>query len=138
MKKIIGTVQINNSFSGQNYLPYAVGILESYARQYLTDPEQFDFRVPVYKRLGIDQAVKQLLGCNLVGFSVYVWNFQISLEIARRLRSLDGSVIVVFGGPHVPDNAIEFLTDNQFIDLAVHGEGERTFTEILENMHTRQ
>ena len=26
----VGLVQINNSFSGQSYLPYSVGLLESY------------------------------------------------------------------------------------------------------------
>ena len=30
----VGLVQINNSFSGQNYLPYAVGLLEAHVRRY--------------------------------------------------------------------------------------------------------
>ncbi len=136
-RNVIGTVQINNSFSGQNYLPYSVGILEAFARRHLENPERFEFRVPVYRRLGIDIAVDQLMGCDLVGFSVYVWNYEISLEIARRLRARDASVLIVFGGPHVPDNASEFLTEHTFIDIAVHGEGEQTFTDILEAMDNR-
>ena len=28
----IGLVQINNSFSGQNYLPYSIACLQSYAQ----------------------------------------------------------------------------------------------------------
>ena len=136
-RNVIGTVQINNSFSGQNYLPYSVGILEAFARRHLENPDRFEFRVPVYRRLGINLAVDQLMGCDLVGFSVYVWNYEISLEIARRLRAKDASVIIVFGGPHVPDNADGFLDEHRFIDVAVHGEGEQTFTDILEAMETR-
>ena len=35
-------------------------------------------------------------------------------------------MLIVFGGPHVPDRAEAFLRDNPFIDLACHGEGERS------------
>ena len=39
----VGLVNINNSFSGQNYLPYSVGLLQAYAEQYLTEPSRFRF-----------------------------------------------------------------------------------------------
>lgn len=134
---IVGLVQINNSFSGQNYLPYSVGMLEAYARRNLSDPERFEFKVPIYKRTAIGKAVEGLIGCDIVGFSAYVWNFEISLEIARRLRSVDDDVLIVFGGPHVPDDPSDFLAEYDFIDLTVHGEGEQTFTEVLEASRVR-
>jgi radical SAM superfamily enzyme YgiQ (UPF0313 family) len=130
-RHVVGLVQINNSFSGQNYLPYAVGMLEAYARRHLPDPDRFEFRAPVYRRMGIGEAVAQLQGCDVVGFSAYVWNYEVSLEIARRLRTRDPNVLILFGGPHVPDDATGFLRDNVSIDIAVHGEGEQTFTELL-------
>ncbi|MFX4223895.1 MAG: B12-binding domain-containing radical SAM protein [Thalassobaculum sp.] len=136
-RTVVGLVQINNSFSGQNYLPYSVGMLEAYARRKLSNPERFQFRVPIYKRTAIGKAVEGLVGCDIVGFSAYVWNFEISLEIARRLRRLDDRVLIVFGGPHVPDDPSDFLTQHDFIDLTVHGEGEQTFTEVLEATGTR-
>ena len=37
----------------------------------------------------------------------------------------------------MPDNAAGFLDEHRFIDVAVHGEGEQTFTDILEAMETR-
>src|SRR5207245_1794121 len=39
----IGLLQINNSFSGQNYLPLAVGMLQAYAQKYVRQPEQYEF-----------------------------------------------------------------------------------------------
>lgn len=136
-RHVVGTVQINNSFSGQNYLPYSVAILEAFARRQLKQPDRFEFRVPVYRRVGIEAAVNQLIGCDLVGFSVYVWNFEISLEIAKRLKARDPSAVIVFGGPHVPDDSRDFMISNPFVDLAVHGEGEQTFTEILDTLDSR-
>jgi len=131
-RTVVGLVQINNSFSGQNYLPYSVGMLEAYASRHLAEPDRFEFRVPIYRRSAISEAVDALAGCDIAGFSAYVWNFEISLEIARRLRARDDRVLILFGGPHVPDDPTDFLAEHPFIDLTVHGEGEQTFTEVLE------
>lgn len=39
----VGLVQTNNSFSGQNYLPYSVAIPQAYAQKYRKNPAQFGF-----------------------------------------------------------------------------------------------
>ncbi|CCQ73094.1 B12-binding domain-containing radical SAM protein [Magnetospira sp. QH-2] len=124
--------QINNSFSDQFYLPYAAGALEAYVRQRAIAPERFTFLPPVYKRQPVEQIVAQMAEADVRGFSVYVWNINISLEAARRLKQQDPDKLIVFGGPHVPDNPETFLRDHPFVDLVVHGEGEQTFLEILE------
>src|SRR4051812_19021605 len=128
----VGLAQINNSFSGQNYLPYAVGLLESYVRTYAKAPARYDFLLPVYKRILADQAVAQLADADVVGFSTYVWNIKISLEIARRLKALRPGILIIFGGPQVPDRSEDFLRANPFIDVVANGEGEQTFLSLLE------
>jgi tRNA A37 methylthiotransferase MiaB len=128
----VGLVQINNSFSGQNYLPYSVALLQTYVEQKASHPERFRFLPPLYKRIRIADAVTALLDADLVGFSTYVWNGRISLEIARRLKVAKPGIVIVFGGPHVPDQPEAFLRTNPQIDLAVHNEGERTFLKLLE------
>jgi radical SAM superfamily enzyme YgiQ (UPF0313 family) len=69
---------------------------------------------------------------DLVGFSTYVWNAQISLEIARRLKIRKPEVKIIFGGPQVPDQPEQFLYDNPQITAVIHNEGERTFLHLLE------
>lgn len=128
----IGLVQINNSFSGQNYLPYSIALLQTYVQKFSPDPARYEFLTPLYKRVRIADAVEALKDADLVGFSTYVWNGRISLEIARRLKALKPGIVVVFGGPHVPDQPEAFLRANPQIDLAVHNEGERTFLKLLE------
>jgi radical SAM superfamily enzyme YgiQ (UPF0313 family) len=129
---VVGLVQINNSFSGQNYLPYSVALLQTYAQKMSPEASRFRFLPPIYKRVRIADAVDALKDADLVGFSTYVWNGRISLEIARRLKSLKPGITIVFGGPHVPDQPEAFLRANPQIDLAVHNEGERTFLKLLE------
>jgi radical SAM superfamily enzyme YgiQ (UPF0313 family) len=128
----VGLVQINNSFSGQNYLPYSIALLQTYVQRFAVERARYEFLTPLYKRVRIADAVEALKDADLVGFSTYVWNGRISLEIARRLKAIKPGIVVVFGGPHVPDQPEAFLRANPQIDLAVHNEGERTFLELLE------
>src|SRR5882724_9277300 len=133
----VGLVQINNSFSGQNYLPYSVALLQTYVQRMAAEPGRYEFLPPLYKRVRIADAVEALKDADLVGFSTYVWNGRISLEIARRLKELKPGIVIVFGGPHVPDQPEAFLRANPQIDLAVHNEGERTFLKLLETWSNR-
>jgi len=133
----VGLVQINNSFSGQNYLPYSVGLLQSYVRQHAADAARYDFLLPVYQRLPVRDAVTQLVPAHVVGFSAYVWNIRISLEIARRLKHERPDMLIIFGGPQVPDRAETFLRDHPFVDVACHGEGEDVFLRLLEAFPAR-
>lgn len=133
----VGLVQINNSFSGQNYLPYSVALLQTYVRKFAARPDAYTFLPPLYKRIRIADAVDALKDADVVGFSTYVWNGRISLEIARRLKALKPEIVIVFGGPHVPDQPESFMRANPQIDLAVHNEGERTFLKLLETFADR-
>jgi len=133
----VGLVQINNSFSNQNYLPLSVGMLQAYAQRYLKRPENYQFLLPVFSRIPPAQAVDCLRDADIVFFSTYVWNIRISLEIARRLKLRNPETVIVFGGPQVPDRDEMFLTTHPFIDIAAHGEGEQTGVFILENLHAR-
>jgi radical SAM superfamily enzyme YgiQ (UPF0313 family) len=134
----IGLVQINNSFSGQNYLPYSIALLQTYVQKFSPNPERYEFMTPLYKRIRIADAVEQLKEADIIGFSTYVWNGRISLEIARRLKEIKPGIIIIFGGPHVPDLPEDFMRANRQIDLAVHNEGEITFLKLLESYPDRE
>ncbi len=133
----VGLVQINNSFSGQNYLPYAVGLIEGYVRKYAQHPSNYEFLLPVYKRQRVAETVEQLLSADIVGFSTYVWNVKLSLAVARELKARKPGILIVFGGPQVPDRTEPFLRENPFIDVAVNGEGEHAFTKLLDAWPSR-
>ena len=137
-KKIkVGLVQINNSFSGQNYFPYSAGILQAYAQKHLPNIDDYEFLLPVYSRVPVAQAVEQLMDADIVGFSTYVWNARISWKIAEELKKRKPSVLIFFGGPHVPDRIEGFFQKHPYIDIACHGEGEKVFAAMLEHALTR-
>ncbi len=134
MTKInIGSVQINNGFSGQFYLPYSIGLLQAFILHNSKDSSRFNFQTTIYKRWLLSDCVEKLKKQDVILFSVYVWNLQISLKIAEELKKINKNCFIVFGGPSVPDNAKEFLSKYKFIDITVHQEGERSLLQILDN-----
>ena len=134
MKKIkIGSVQINNGFSGQFYLPYSIGLLQAFAIHNSKDSSRFDFQTTIYKRWLLNKCVNKLKSQDIILFSVYVWNLQISLKIAEEIKKINKNCLIIFGGPSVPDNAESFLNENDFIDITSHQEGERSILAILDN-----
>ena len=133
----VGLAQINNSFSGQNYLPYAVGLLQAYVERHAERPERFRFLLPVYKRIRVEAAVEQLKSADVAAFSLYVWNERLTLAVARRLREVRPNILIIFGGPQISDRAEAFLRANPFIDVVCHGEGEQTFLKLIEQGRTR-
>jgi radical SAM superfamily enzyme YgiQ (UPF0313 family) len=137
-KTRVGLVQVNNSFSGQHYLPLSVGVFQAYAQRYLSQPDCYEFLLPLFRRIPVEEALAQLQGVDVALFSTYVWNYRMSLEIARRLKDEQPEAVIAFGGPQVPDNAEGFLREHPFIDLACHGEGELTSLAILENWASRE
>jgi len=128
----VGMVQINNSFSGQNYFPYSVGILQAFAQKHLKTPAAYEFQSQIYKRMPVPEAVARLEGAEVIFFSSYVWNIRISLAIAKQVKQLHPETLIVFGGPQVPDRGEEFIRDNPFIDVVIHGEGEQVTVKLLE------
>ncbi len=138
MKRKVGLVQINNSFSGQSYLPYAVCLLQAYYETHGLRARETEFLLPVFTRMKVEEACGKLIGADIVLFSVYVWNVRICCAIARRLKALKPGIKIIFGGPQVPDRAEEFLKQNEFIDVVVHGEGEQVLVLLLDNLDSKE
>ncbi len=133
----VGLVQINNSFSNQNYLPLSVGMLQAYSERHLSNPEMYTFNLPIHKRVAVDSAVSDLVENDVIFFSVYVWNFQLSINIARQVKTESPDTLIVFGGPHVPNRIENFFDQYPFIDIACHGEGEHSALNLLECYSSR-
>ena len=129
-------------------LPYlSLGMVTAYARQFNRTKLNSEYRIRrllpagyltrpprlVYKR------VAECAKSPICLFSSYVWNHDLNLEVASRIREISPDAIIIFGGPHVPKYEGEteaFLRESPFIDIAVLGEGEATFTDILAAIRT--
>src|SRR3954454_24145589 len=59
--------------------PYSGGMLPDYAQAHPSSPGPFRFLPPIHVPLAVDDAVARLAAADVVGFSVYVWNIELSL-----------------------------------------------------------
>jgi radical SAM superfamily enzyme YgiQ (UPF0313 family) len=133
----IGFVQMNTAVDDSTYLPYSVALLQAYLQAHSARPERYEFALPIVQRLAPAAAVRVLGGADIAGFSTYVWNGNRSLAVARELKAARPETLVVFGGPHVPDDAEQFLRMHPYIDVVCHSEGEQTFFELAERYPER-
>ncbi len=70
---------------------------------------------------------------DIVGFSCYLWNIDRTLWIAAHLKREQPEVVIVLGGPEITNDNAWFF-ESGVIDFAAVGEGEQTFSELLEAM----
>lgn len=69
---------------------------------------------------------------DILCFSCYIWNISIIKRIASYIKKLFPNIIMVFGGPEVSYDSEIFMRENEFVDVVISGEGEKTFKELSE------
>lgn len=67
---------------------------------------------------------------DLIGFSVYLWNRDLSLQVASIIKKKSPEIIICFGGAESVAMPEMFLNTGVF-DFAVTGEGELAFAEAV-------
>lgn len=81
-----------------------------------------------------DEAVEALLNSmdapRIIGISVLTLNCGRAYELAGKFKSADPGTIIVFGGIH-PTVVTEEVLSTGVVDIAVRGEGEETFRELV-------
>ncbi len=71
---------------------------------------------------------------NIIGFSNYMWNSELSLALARRIKEYAADTIIVMGGPNYPVDEAEqekFIRKHPEIDFFIIGEGELAFANLI-------
>lgn len=69
---------------------------------------------------------------DVVGFSCYIWNILYVKEIVRELKKVMPAITIWLGGPEVSYDAPQMLAEFPEVELIMLGEGEETFTRLVE------
>lgn len=116
-------------------IPLAAGYLKAYALKVgLLDQVEFE----IMPRSIADHGGDAVIGDEIVrrkpdvlGLSLYTWNSERSLHIAASAKAALPNLLVIGGGPEVQrDNT--WIMQHHALDITVLGEGEQTFTAILQ------
>lgn len=125
------------STTHRTFLPYSVGLLQASLQQRAQHPERYRFLMQRIYPYPVASEVEALLEADVAAFSLYVWNEQRTLTVARLLKQRKPEVLIVFGGPQVPDRPEAWLRANPWVDVCAHGEGEDTFLALMEALPGR-
>jgi radical SAM superfamily enzyme YgiQ (UPF0313 family) len=133
-KNLVQVVPVNTQ---AGTAPASLGLLVAYAKEYqggrLND--RYDF-VPMFL---IDESriVKRGITPGVFIFSNYLWTVEDSLRLSAAVKAVNPANITIHGGPSTPSyekDCEQFFLDNPHVDIAVRGEGELTFSDILDKL----
>jgi len=117
-------------------MPMAIGCVASYTEANI----QFDSPIRLFK---YPEKLAEALDMgplpDVIGFSNYVWNTELSSSFARLVKRHSPDTVVVFGGPHYPlpiepSNQERFLKDRPEIDFYIVKEGEVAFCNLISEL----
>ncbi len=121
--------------------PTTCGALQAFYLQYGTNADTTEFTLVHFRDddsitdwlSDSDESIKAVARSTqqpVFGFSFYTWNAAEFLHLVCELKERCPNAIIVAGGPHV-QQAEDYLFDDP-IDVVILGEGEITFTELLD------
>lgn len=146
MKKIkVFSSQFNYQYGAVIHFPYSIASLLAYVRSFPDLASEFQFEKTFVFRNRLDEYVARCSEVDILLCSCYTWNWEITTQLAKRVKEANPSCLVIFGGPQVPlkyegdaplkwveNSTGNFFDDYPFVDMLVHQEGEQTLKKIFE------
>jgi radical SAM superfamily enzyme YgiQ (UPF0313 family) len=118
------------------YIPYGIGCIKSYFKEHAESRDQFEVNLFKHPNTFINSFLENRP--EVVGFSNYCWNSDLSHTLAQEIRRISPETIIIFGGPNYPlddDEREPWLQNRKAIDLYIIGEAEEPFSKIVDHWH---
>ncbi len=125
--------ELSDIFANQVYLPYSSGVVWSYCKAKPEISENYQLVDWFYYREDLETILSKIENPDVLGFSCFMWNWNLNCDIAKKVKEKYPDCLIVFGGQHQPmqDRSDNFFEEHPFVDILVHHEGEESFYEIL-------
>ena len=123
----------HTDWGSTNFVPYPIASIKSNVLHFSKYKNKLE--IDIFK--DPKKFIKAFLPKNpkLVGFSNYIWNAELSYEIAKEIKLRSPETLVIFGGPNFPlddKSREEWLRNHPSVDLYIIGEAEQPFTDIVD------
>lgn len=129
--KTVYFTQINNVIAEATFLPLSVAYVWEYCLTQSEIKDNWKLGGILFERDTIENYLKDIVNPDVFAISTYVWNWNISRELAREVKKRWPNCKVVMGGPQVPYKK-EWLEENRDIcDYIITYAGERSLAEFL-------
>ncbi len=75
---------------------------------------------------------------DILSFCCYIWNIRQVKKIAGLVKKALPKVVIIFGGPEVSFNPGQILSENDFVDFVLSGEGEEVLPKIVDLLVSKE
>ena len=148
MKKLkIYSSQFNYQYGNSIHFPYSIASLFAYIKSFPELDKQLQFEKTFIFRNKLDEYVDEIEDPDILLCSCYVWNWEITNMLAKRVKEKYPDCKVIYGGPQVPlryegnvptgwveNSTGNFFKDYPHVDVLVHQEGEYTIKNLFEKI----
>ena len=130
-------VEASYVFGGRQVrLPYSTGLLWSHCQTNDTIKTNYELTDIFFIRDEVETFIDSIENPSVVGFSCFVWNWELNNEVAKKVKEKYPDCVILYGGQHQPSanrlkHETDFFEKHPYVDILVHGEGELTFENIL-------
>lgn len=132
MKNLL-LVQVVDKYGPNSFLPLAISYQWMYAQTSELVKNNFVVSDVLIEKKTPKKYVEDLdFVPHVVALSSYVWNWNYNRELAKEIKEKFPNSLIITGGPNVDKRDSNFFIKNEMFDIAVLGEGETAFKEILE------
>ncbi|OIO80399.1 MAG: hypothetical protein AUJ89_03340 [Candidatus Omnitrophica bacterium CG1_02_43_210] len=127
-------------------VPIALIYLAGWLSKEGIDVDIIDIKINSYKGIDakneseiVDKIIRNLdsLKPHVVGLTAFTSEYNNVINLAKSIKDKINTKIVV-GGVHASLRPEDFIYDNSPVDIAVIGEGERTLSEVVNNVKNNQ
>lgn len=138
-KELIGICDLTHTATGfyaTNLVPYPIASIKSYLLNFSEYKNEFQVNIFKDPNKFIEWYLINIP--EIIGFSNYIWNKELSCELAREIKSKNPNTLIIFGGPNFPlddPSREKWLKEHPEIDLYIIGEAEESFTKIIDMWH---
>jgi radical SAM superfamily enzyme YgiQ (UPF0313 family) len=134
-KDLVQVVPVNTYYGTT---PASLGIVMAYAMEYEGGRlrESYDF-IPMFLT-DESRIVERARTTGIFIFSNYLWNVKENLELSAAVKAVNPLNITIHGGPSTPSYERDcemFFAEHPHVDIAVRGEGELTFADLLDKLN---
>ena len=137
--------QFNYQYGSSIHFPYSIASLFAYIKSFPELDKQLQFEKTFIFRNKLDEYIDRIENPDILLCSCYVWNWEITNLLARRVKEKYPDCKVIYGGPQVPlkyegsvptgwveNSTGNFFEDYPHVDVLVHQEGEYTVKNLFE------
>ena len=120
--------QINNVIAEATFLPLSVAYICEYCKANVKD---WTLGGIIFERDTIESYMQEIHNPDIFAISTYVWNWNISQELACAVKQKYPDCLIVMGGPQVPYKQTWLKENKDICDAIITYAGERAFAEVL-------